>query len=318
MAILRFMTLTQLEYITAVDTYRHFAAAAKECFVTQPTLSMQIHKLEDELGIKIFDRSKQPVVPTEMGLLVIEQARHVLQEAGKVKEMIQSQKNVVAGSLRLGIIPTLAPYLLPLFITDFIQKYPRVKLIVEELQTEQIIHKLKNETIDTGILVTPLNENGVVELPVFYEPFLAYVSHHHPLYSKTLLKPEELEPREMWLLNQGHCFRNQMLHLCTEKDAGRSHAQFEFESGSLETLKRLVEKEQGYTLLPELATLDLNKSQKQLLRPFEKPYPVREVSLVIRRSFLKRRLIEILKAGILAHVPKSMHAINEGTVVSWR
>jgi LysR family hydrogen peroxide-inducible transcriptional activator len=300
------MTFVQLEYIIAVDTNRHFAKAAEKCFVTQPTLSMQIQKLEDELGLKIFDRSKQPVVPTEAGAAIIEQARKILGEKGMIDEIVQQKKGVITGVLRVGIIPTLAPYLLPLLIKKFIKKYPLVKLVVSELTTEIIIERLREGRIDTGILVTPLDEPGIKEQSLFYEEMMAYVSKKDKAYQKTYMLPQDIDPDKLWLLEEGHCFRSQIINLCELRKASVEGAHFDYEAGSIETLRRMVEQNDGITILPELATLDLSAKQLQLIRHFKKPAPMREVSMVIHRDFVKKRLVELLKDAILDSIPEKI------------
>ena len=200
------MTITQLEYIIAVDTHKSFAEAARHCFVTQPTLSMQIKKIEEELNVLIFDRSKKPVLTTDIGRMIIDQARITVQEASRIKEVIQNQKDEIKGTLKVGIIPTLSPYLLPLFITNFIQDYPEVNLVVEELLSSQIIEKLSSDMLDVGILVTPLNLKSIIEMPLFYEKFVVYMSSNHPLSEKTRIDFKELDINEMWLLKEGALF----------------------------------------------------------------------------------------------------------------
>ncbi len=310
------MTLIQFEYIVAVDNYRHFGRAAAACFVTQPTLSMQIHKLEDQLGVVIFDRSKQPVVPTDIGKRIIGQARTVINESKKVKELVDDEKGEVSGELTIGIIPTLSPYLLPLFINSFIEKYPHVNVKVEELITEQVVHKLKNEMLDIGIIVTPYDDPGLITKPLFYEEFFGYVSSRSELYNKRELTSDGIPSEEVWLLNEGHCFRDQVLNVCQsykERDS-----QFKYESGSLEALKRIVDKHGGMTLLPELATLDFEKETKLKLRPFTNPKPVREVSLVMHRSYLKRKLVEALHKEILDAIPGYINIQKHGEVIKWK
>jgi LysR family transcriptional regulator, hydrogen peroxide-inducible genes activator len=300
------MTFVQLEYIIAVDTWRHFAEAASHCFVTQPTLSMQIQKLEEELEVKLFDRSKQPVVPTETGAEIIEQARKILVERNHLLENLQHKKGVLTGELRIGIIPTLAPYLLPLFIQPFIRKYPGVKLIVNEMMTELIIARLREGKIDAGILVTPLQETGIREHILFYEEMMAYVSKKNEMYEKTYLLPQDIDPNKLWLLEEGHCFRSQIANLCELKKMSRETSHFEYEAGSIETLRRMVELNDGITIIPELATLDMPMRQTQLIRHFRKPVPMREVSLVVHRNFVKEKLIEVLKEEILLKVPEKI------------
>ena len=199
------MTLVQLEYIVAVDTYRSFVSAAEKCFVTQPTLSMQVQKLEEFLNVKIFDRSKQPIIPTEIGMQVIAQARVVLQENKKIKEIISSQQQDVIGELRIGIIPTIAPYLLPKVISAMLEKYPELKLLIWEYTTEDIIHHLKTGVIDCGILATPLVDQNISEIPVYYENFVSYISKNSKLYKKKTIDADDLEDENIWLLNWSIC-----------------------------------------------------------------------------------------------------------------
>lgn len=300
------MTFTQLEYVIAVDNFRHFAKAAKSCFVTQPTLSMQIQKLEEELGIIIFDRSKQPVLPTEQGAELIEQAKRIMAERDLMQEIIHTNKNSINGSLRIGIIPTLAPYLLPLFVHSFVSKYPEVKLHISEMTTDIILQRLKEGTIDAGVLVTPLNDPAIREENLFYEEMVAYVSKNYAAYKKTYVLPSDIDPNKLWLLEEGHCFRSQIANLCELKKKSIQGANFEYEAGSFETLKRMVDLYDGVTVLPELALSGMNTKQKEQIRNFKQPIPVREVSLVVRRAFLKRRLLDAFKKEILSHLPQKV------------
>jgi LysR family hydrogen peroxide-inducible transcriptional activator len=309
------MTFVQLEYIIALDTCRHFATAADRCFVTQPTLSMQIQKLEEELGMKIFDRSKQPVIPTEAGKEIIEQARKILAEKNVIGEIIQAKQGIITGELRIGIIPTLAPYLLPLFVQGFNKKYPQVKLIVNEMMTEYIVNRLREGRIDVGILVTPLQENGIKEHVLFYEELLAYVSKKNSAYHKTYVLPKDIDPNKLWLMEEGHCFRSQIVNLCELRRSSELNSHFEYEAGSIETLRRMVELNDGITILPELTTLDMTAKQMQLIRHFKKPAPMREVSIVVHRDFVKKRLIEALKEEIIAAVPERIKKNRSSNVV---
>jgi LysR family hydrogen peroxide-inducible transcriptional activator len=297
------MTLVQLEYMVAVDTYRHFATAAEKTFVTQPTLSMQIQKLEEELGVKLFDRSKQPVVPTQVGEEIIQQARLLLRQAEVIKQIILDKKGEIAGELRLGVIPTLAPYLLPLFLKDFLQKYPKVKLKIIELTTENISAFLKQNKLDAGLLVTPLHDNRLKEHILFYEELVAYVSKSNELYQKKYVLPADIDLTKLWLLEEGHCFRSQILNLCELRSALPEGKAFEYEAGSIETLRRMVEQDNGITIVPELATLNLAPRQQKLVRYFDAPAPVREVSLITHRDYVKKRLIEVLKEEIMSALP---------------
>lgn len=309
------MTFVQLEYIIAVDTWRHFAKAAEQCFITQPTLSMQIQKLEEELDVKIFDRSKQPVVPTETGAEIIELARVILAGRNNLLETIQDKKGILTGELRIGIIPTLAPYLLPLFIQPFTKKYPEVRLVVHEMMTELIISRLRESKIDAGILVTPLQEAGIKEYVLFYEELMAYVSRKNEVYEKTYVLPQDIDPNKLWLLEEGHCFRSQIVNLCELRKMSRESSHFDYEAGSIETLRRMVEMNDGITIIPELATLDMPLKQTQLIRHFKKPPPMREVSLVVHRNFVKKKLIDVLRQEILHTVPEKIRKNKTPNVV---
>ena len=300
------MTITQLEYIIAVDTYRHFAKAADECFVTQPTLSMQIQKLEESLDVKIFDRSKQPVIPTEVGEEIIRQARKIVQEAKHIHQLVKDRKGILQGELRIGIIPTLAPYLLPMFLQPFLKKYPDINIKVKEMTTDVIIDQLKKGRIDAGVLVTPLQEKSLKEYPLFYEELVAYVSKKNAIFKKTYVLPDDINVEDLWLLEEGHCFRSQIVNLCELKKHSKEFHKFEYEAGSVETLRKMVEISNGVTIIPELATLDLTSKQMGLIRHFKSPAPVREVSIVTVRDYLKKRLIDVLKNEILAILPEKV------------
>jgi LysR family hydrogen peroxide-inducible transcriptional activator len=309
------MTFTQLEYILAIDTHRHFAQAAEACFVTQPTLSMQVQKLEETLGVKLFDRSRSPVVPTEAGKEIIEQARKVLLEKDRIAEIVSRRKGLLQGELRIGIIPTLAPYLLPLFVQSFTRKYSGVKLVVFEKTTDRLLQSLRDATLDVGILVTPLSEKGIREDVLFYEELLVYVSENNRLYQKNYVLARDIDPNKLWLLEEGHCFRSQMINLCELFRATRAGSHFDYEAGSFETLRRMVEMNDGITVLPELATLDFSKRQQGLIRHFRKPAPVREVSLVVQRDFVKERLVRALKEEILNSIPEKIRKNKDTHVV---
>ncbi len=311
------MTILQFKYIVAVDTYRNFAVAARECFITQPTLSMQIQKLEEELGVIIFDRSKKPVLPTPIGEKIIKQARVNLSEFNKIDEIIKEQKNEISGELKIGIIPTLAPYLLPLFITKFLDKYPEIQLVIEELLSQQILEKISQDRLDFAILVTPTKDKRVIEIPLFYESFFAYLSENHPLSERPILDLHDLDLSEMLLLSDGHCFRNQVVNICPKQEGMLQKSRMQFESGSLETLMRIVENHYGYTLLPELATLNLGKRRRRLIKTFHEPKPVREVSLVIRRSYLKKQLIELFRKELLTNIPASLRDNSGENLIEW-
>jgi LysR family hydrogen peroxide-inducible transcriptional activator len=299
-------TLTQLEYLVAVDRYRHFGKAAKACHVSQPTLSMQLHKMEDEYGITFFDRSKQPILPTQEGLSVIEQAKAVLREMGKLDYFCRNRDQRPTGEFKLALIPTIAPYLLPLFLGSFAKRYPEVKLSIEELTTEAIIEALGSDRLDAGILATPLHIDSLVEKPLFYEPFWLYVSDKHPLSKQSQVSEDKLDAKDLWLLSEGHCLRNQIVRVCSLRGKPGIFPNVQIESGSLETLIHLVEQGHGYTLLPELATRALHRLKKNLLKPFSNPNPSREVSLVCRRTQYKQPILEALAAEVLRHLPTDL------------
>lgn len=308
------MTLVQLEYIVAVDTYRSFVGAAEKCFVTQPTLSMQIQKLEEMLNVKIFDRSKQPVIPTEIGSQIIEQARLVLQESLKIKEIISSQQQDIVGELKVGIIPTVAPYLLPQVIAAMMDKFPDLKLLIWEYTTEDIIHHLKTGVLDCGILATPLADNSITEIPMYYENFVTYISKNSKLFKKKNIDANDLEDENIWLLNEGHCMRSQVLNICRSTKDNRLQG-LTYNTGSVETLIRMVDMNNGATLLPELALVDLTPKQLSKVRTFKSPEPVREISLVTHKNYIKKRMLNAFMEEILNVIPKAMKQKKKKDIV---
>ena len=309
------MTFTQLEYIVALDTHRHFADAAEQCFVTQPTLSMQINKLEQELGVKIFDRSKQPVLPTVAGVEIIERARKILGDRNELLESIHAKKDVVKGELRIGIIPTLAPYLLPLFVNSLTKRFPELRLKISELTTQTLVSHLREGRVDVGILVTPLQEAGIAEDVLFYEELVAYVSKNNSAYKKQYVLSKDIDPDKLWLLEEGHCFRSQIVNLCELRKKTKGGSHFEYEAGSIETLRRMVDLNDGITILPELATIDMTAKQQQNLRYFKPPAPMREVSMVVHRHFVKKKLIEVLKGEILKVIPEKIKKNKKSLII---
>ena len=306
------ISITQLQYILAVHKLKHFGRAASECHVSQPSLSAQIQKAEHQLGFIIFDRSKKPIIVTELGKKFINQARVVLQEHQRLSE-IKNSLDKPSGEFHLGVIPTLSPYLVPLFIESFSKKFPDIQLKISELQTQNIIHKLYDDELDGGLLVTPLKDDKIIERALFLEPFYAFASKGHPLLKKKILKESDLESDDIWLLDEGHCFRDQVIRFCS---LGKTHQVLKnvgFSSGSFETLINLIRKSEGYTLLPHLATTNLFPTElKNNLRKFSRPIPTREVSLVHSRSFLKEEIIEVLIQEILDHLPPELINIKAG------
>ncbi|MEY2962962.1 MAG: hypothetical protein RL754_223 [Bacteroidota bacterium] len=296
------MTITQLKYIVAVENHRHFARAAEASFVTQPTLSMQVQKLEEELGILIFDRSKQPVVPTPLGAKIVEQARKVIYESEVLEQMAKQIKGSFEGELTIGVIPTVAPSLLSRFLPEFTTKYPKLTVRIEELKTQDMIEALRMDRIDVGIAATPLDERGIVEDALYYEPFMAFVPEYHRFSQDKFLLSSEINVDEVLLLNEGHCFRNSVLNLCGTKEAVESN--LKMESGNFDTLVKLAHRGMGMTLLPYLTALDLHEKYRKSIIPIAEPTPSREISLLYSRTQLKLEWIKALKETIIAHLPE--------------
>ncbi len=306
------MTLTQLKYILALAQTRHFAEAAKNCHVTQPTLSMQIQKLEDWLQVKIFDRSTSPVKITEFGKKIIEQAGHIIKEASLLEELVQQQRGVIRGEFRLGVIPTIAPYLVPLFLNEFSEAFPDVNLKIEELQTHNILDLLKKDHLDAGIMATPIQEKNIINHILYYEPFYAFISPLHPLAAQKQVFEDDLNSKDAWLLEEGHCFRGQMLKIC-KKDIHTEFRNVSFASGSLETVKNMVKSTPSFTLLPYLAVESLGDYDRSLVKRFSGVNPTREISLVTSNKLSKISILDSLKDIILSSIPEKM--INEKGVV---
>ncbi len=297
------MTLLQLYYLLALDKHRHFRVAAEHCHVTQPTLSTQMQKLEEELGVLLFDRTVHPVEPTRIGRQVIAQARQVLAEAERLGQLVQEAAGEMEGELRVGILSTLAPYLLPLLIAPFAQRYPGVALIFEEHPAEQIAALIRRDLLDAGLVATTVTESGIAEVALFKEPFVGYVAPGHRLYGQKTLRPEDLHRDDLWLMSAGHCFRTQTLDLLRGAAPGISEQNVvEFESGNLETLQRLVDRGHGMTLLPLLAVQVEGSHAPESVRPFRNPSPGRTVRLIHARTLVKRRPIEALAGEIVAAV----------------
>ena len=300
------MTLTQLEYILAVHQHRHFGKAAESCFVTQPTLSMQIQKLESELQITVFDRSKSPIATTEEGMIVVQQALKIIKEQRRLISLLEERQDEVSGEFKLAVIPTLSPFILPLFIQNFAKSYPKVRLQILEAKTEDIVEMLKKDIVDAALLVTPLKESSLEERALYYEPFQLFVNPSHELYKKQTVSQADLNLKDIWLLNKGNCFREQVLNICSQQAVEQLDINIQFESGNFETLKNMVLKSHGYTILPFMAVTELSKKLQKNVREFKRPIPTREVSLVLSADCLKRRIIDVLEEEILAAVPEEI------------
>ncbi len=291
------MTITQLQYVLAVAEHKNFTLAADKCFVTQPTLSMQIQKVEEELNIQIFDRTKKPIQLTEIGQKIVNQAKNIVNEADRMKDIVEQQKGFIGGEFKLGIIPTVMPTLLPMFLNTFVKKYPKVKLIIEELNTDDIILRLKNGNLDAAIAATPLNEEKLKEIVIYYEPFVAYIPEKHRIADKKEIEVSDLNLDEILLLQDGHCFRDGILNLCKNQDVAPAN-NFQIQSGSFETLIKLADEGLGLTLLPYLHTLDLKENDKLKLKHFKDPKPAREISLIFPKTELKIQIIDALRQSI--------------------
>lgn len=301
------ITLTQLEYILAVERHGNFRQAAKACFVTQPTLSMQVQKLESDLGVQIFDRTAQPIVATPIGRKILEQTAVVLSQTARIQEIIHDSQEKTEGELRLAVIPTLAPYLLPLFVDAFCKAFPKVRLRVEESKTDDILVALRKGELDVGLLATPLDEPMIREHPLFREPFYVYAAKDSKLAALDQVSDKDLKDERVLLLTEGHCLRDQVVRVCRyRKDkATKSNAPFEFESGSIETLCHLVQKGLGYTVIPHLAK-SWSASRGGVVLPFSEPRPSREVSLVVHESFARAGMLRALSATIVASLPAEL------------
>jgi LysR family hydrogen peroxide-inducible transcriptional activator len=308
------MTITQLHYLIAVAEHQNFTVAAEKSFVTQPTLSMQIAKLEEELNVKLFDRGTKPIKLTAVGEKIVEQAKSVVIEAERIKDIVSVEKGFIGGPYNLGIIPTVMPTLLPMFLATFIKKYPKVKLIIKEMTTEEIAVHLREGKLDGAIAATPLGFDDIVERPLYYEPFVAYIPEDHRLYAQTNLKSEDLRLDEVLLLEDGHCFRDGVINLCgAPKQLDPS--EFRIESGSFETLIKLSDENMGMTLLPYLHTLQLKEVQEKRLKHFEKPEPAREISLIYHKSELKLQITTALKE-VISSVIRGAISFHDVEIIS--
>jgi len=307
------MTLTQLKYLLAVAKHRNFTKAAQEVHATQPTVSMQIKALEDELGVKIFDRSKNPLRITSIGEKIIEQAKKIVSENKKIEEIVKNEKGYIGGEYKLGIIPTVSPTLLPIFLKDFIKKYPKVDLKIYELTTEEIVQKLKDEELDAGLLATPLEDPEIVEKPLYNEPFIGFIPKGHRLYGKEKLRDEDLAVDDILLLEEGHCFRDNILNICRSENIFPDD--FYLETGSFDTLVKLSKEGLGMTLLPYLHTLDLREEDKKYLKTFEKPEPAREISLIYHKDHYKKGVTNALYK-LIKGIIKGMIMFQDVRIIS--
>lgn len=308
------MTITQLRYALAVAEHKNFTKAAQYAFVTQPTLSMQIHKLEEELGVEIFNRNKKPIALTQVGQKIIDQARNIVNESSRIQDIVEQQKGYIGGEFKLAIIPTVMPTLLPMFLKNFINRYPKVNLKILELNTLDLIRKLKSGQIDAAIAATPLESENIVEKPLYYEPFVGYIPIDHKLHNKTHLSSEDLDIDDILLLEDGHCFKDNILNICKNRNANINRP-YQIESGSFETLVKLSHEGLGMTLLPYLNTLELSEKQQNNLKHFQNPKPAREISLLYYKSELKLQIIKALEETIKG-VIKGAIAFQDVEIIS--
>ena len=310
------MTIQQLEYTVALDKHKNFVKAAESCFVTQPTLTMQIAKLEQQCDTKLFDRSKKPIETTAIGKQFVTKAHEVLRTVDEMNALVSKEKDSLDGEFRLGIIPTLAPYILPLLLPSFAQAHPHTHLIIKELQSELIIEALKSNSLDLALIVTPLGEKQLREIPIFHEPFLAYLPKGHELCEFEKLPQNVLDTHQLLILSEGHCFRNQTLNIC-KQSSKHGLSTFNYQSGSIEALKNLVDHGMGYTLIPELSvTKDIENAP--CIKRFVPPEPSREVSLVTYKSFVREKLIDTVIETIRQNLPKNIVQTKSHKRIKWR
>ncbi len=296
------MTLTELRYIVAVARERHFGRAAEACFVSQPTLSVAIKKLEEELDLKLFERGVSEVSVTPLGEAIVRQAQSVLEQAAAIKEIAKRGKDPVSGPLRLGVIYTVGPYLLPDLVRQAIDRVPQMPLILQENFTARLLDMLRTGELDAAIIAEPFPDAGLATAPLYDEPFMVAVPRKHPLARRKRIPADELKKETMLLLGTGHCFRDHVLEVCPE------HAQFSsnsegirksFEGSSLETIKYMVASGMGLTVVPQLS-VPAEPDKHVAYVPFSDPVPTRRVVLVWRRTFTRYEAIAALRNAIYA------------------
>lgn len=303
------MTLQQLEYIVAVYRFKHFAKAADQCGVTQPTLSSMIQKLEEELGVKLFDRKANPVKPTTIGMEVIEQAWKVLVRANKLKETVEENRLSLLGTFRIAVLPTIAPYLVPRFFPQLLTEHPEMDVRVVEMNTAKMRKALAHGDIDAAILTNVKGLDNFDIKTLFYEQFFAYVAKGDKLYESDNIRIADLKGEYLWLLDEGHCFRDQLVKYCQLKSASRSRQAYSL--GSIETFMRIVESGKGVTFIPELAVQQLDDTQRQLVKPFALPIPTREVVMMTNKSFIRTTLLQLFIDRIRQSVPPEMLKLRQ-------
>ena len=312
------MTITQLEYLISLNTYGSFSEAAEKCFVTQPTLSMQIQKLESELDVVIFKRDKFPIVPTEVGLKIIDQAKQIIKEKEKLSVIVQMEKGEFIGALKVAIIPTISSYLLPMFLKSFTENYSNIELIIDEVTTDEVISGLDKGSFDIGIIALRATVANIISESLYYEPFVAFVPSDHKLIKKSKISQDDLNVNDFLLLKEGHCLRDQTLSICknSENDWVEKHNKVIFESGNLETLIKLVEQKFGMTLLPSLAVKYIKEKKKlNQIKEFGNPVPKREIGLIYSNTFIKMHFLDAIRKEILNVIPEEFKQNKKGLVI---
>lgn len=298
------MTIQQLKYIVALDAERNFARAAEACTVTQPGLTIQLKNVEEEIGIKIFDRTKVPLTPTILGIEIIHRAKKILKEVEEIRDFVITEKNVLEGEVKLGVISTLSPYLIPLFIQSMKSVAPKMHFIIKEAGTGILMQELETGGIDIALMATPTGSTNLREFPVFNEPFVAYLNASHPLASAEFYEMQSSDKPELLLLQHEYCYNAQLLDICNIKEERKLMQQFSYDISSIETLKNLVRAQLGFAIIPELSTL--NEAESTFFKPFKDPKPVREISLVVSDTFSRKLLLEKMSEAIWNSLPEKM------------
>lgn len=309
------MTLQQIRYFVAVYELRHFSRAARQAKVAQPTLTLQLQKLEDELGVALFDRSKTPVIPTDIGSELYIHAKEILRKVHEFEQSVNRENELVDGIYKLAIIPTVAPYLIPLFLRNFSKTYNNIQLEIAEMQSEEILRELRTGNVDIGIMATPSGEHYVNEFPIYNEPFLLYGRPDEPIMQLEEIDKSDIEANKLWLLDQGHCLRDQIISLCNWTEKNRSQNVI-LKGSSLETLKNVIRYDSGYTIIPALAAR--LEDDVRFIKPFKAPSPSREISIVSHAFFRKNKLVSLLSSSIRESLPLEIADFIPSNKIPWK
>ncbi|RKS19156.1 LysR family hydrogen peroxide-inducible transcriptional activator [Flavobacterium endophyticum] len=309
------MTIQQLKYIVALDEKRHFARAAEVCMVTQPGLTIQLKNLEEEIGIKIFDRTKVPLTPTVLGAKIISRAKKILREVNEIRDFVVNEKNILEGEIKLGVISTLSPYLIPLFIKSMKEAAPKMQFVIKEASTGHLMHDIETGALDVALMASPTGNPNLKEHHVFNEPFVAYLNENHPLAQEDFYELQASDKPELLLLQNEYCYNAQLLDICGLKEDRKISEQFSYDISSIETLKNLVRAQLGFAIIPELSIL--NEKEKQLFKPFKEPKPIREISLVVSDTFSKKLLLEKMSKSIWDCLPETLKIDFSYRKIQW-